>query len=470
MAASIAEGRRAPIGGAALRGTDRGAVVALVVLVVMLFALYQLTRPGWQVFYNHFVWQADAWLHGQVTIPYPVAPSGGLPGNAFFNDVAIGGLPAGRGLIPFPPLPAVVLLPFVTLWGMATDEGLISVVLGALDVAVAFWMLGRLPIRPSVRLAVTIFVGTGTALWYAASLGSTWYFAHVVAVPLTLAAVAVALEAADRPDDQADRAGSERGDARRAAILDSRFVLAGLLLGLAAVARLTVALGFPFLLIVGGRRGWLRRGVSSAMGLAIPILGLFAYNLAFTGSLLNPAYEELYRYEVWAYPQLGYNGDWSFQDVRYVPQNLGIMLLGMPQLMPVCDAGVPREAFSTAGCSWIVPRDTGMSFVLAYPGVLLALAALRPLRDPRVAGALAAAALIAFANLMHFSQGWVQFGYRFSLDFLPFLLVPVALGAERLIDDHGWRSWRGGGVVAGLIAASGAIEAWGIAWARTLGW
>ena len=33
---------------------------------------------------------------------------------------------------------------------------------------------------------------------------------------------------------------------------------------------------------------------------------------------------------------------------------------------------------------------------------------------------------------MHFSQGWVQFGYRFSNDFVPFALILVALGASRL--------------------------------------
>ena len=37
---------------------------------------------------------------------------------------------------------------------------------------------------------------------------------------------------------------------------------------------------------------------------------------------------------------------------------------------------------------------------------------------------------IAVVNLMHFSQGWVQFGYRFSNDFVPFALLLVALGLQ----------------------------------------
>ena len=40
---------------------------------------------------------------------------------------------------------------------------------------------------------------------------------------------------------------------------------------------------------------------------------------------------------------------------------------------------------------------------------------------------------------MHFSQGWVQFGYRFSNDAAPFALVLVALGLRALVD--GGRRW-----------------------------
>ena len=41
-------------------------------------------------------------------------------------------------------------------------------------------------------------------------------------------------------------------------------------------------------------------------------------------------------------------------------------------------------------------------------------------------------AVVAVADLMHFSQGWVQFGYRFSNDFAPFALVLVTLAIASL--------------------------------------
>ena len=469
MHRSIAQGPPPDAGeGPAVTAAPR-ARTALVVglgLVLACLALYQLSRPAYQAIYNHFAWQAAAWLEGEVAIRYPVEESAAGPGNDYFNDVIAvvdaDGEPTGRGMIPFPPLPAVVLLPLVALLGLAVDQTFLAIVIGALDVGLAFWLLGRLPVRPAVRNLLTVFVGAGTGLWYAASLGSTWYFAHVIAVGLTLASVALALDADER------EARREPGAPRP--LLDARQLAAGLLLGLAATSRLTVLFGLPFFLFVGGGGGWLRRGVSAGVGAAIPVLGLVAYTLAATGEPFNPVYEALYRYEVLAYPDLGYNGSWALQDVRYVPQNLALMLGGLPELMPPCGPGVPREPWSAAGCSWLVPDERGTSFVLTSPAWLLVLPALFLLRDRRVAGALVATGLIAVVNLMHFSQGWVQFGYRFGLDFLPFLLVALALGTERFLGPR--QSPRRGrlAVAVALVGLSIAIQAWGVAWARTLGW
>ena len=56
-------------------------------------------------------------------------------------------------------------------------------------------------------------------------------------------------------------------------------------------------------------------------------------------------------------------------------------------------------------------------------------------------GAAAAVAVIAAADLVHFSQGWVQFGYRFSNDFAPFALILVTLGVARLGLRRPWSAW-----------------------------
>jgi uncharacterized membrane protein YhaH (DUF805 family) len=109
-----------------------------------------------------------------------------------------------------------------------------------------------------------------------------------------------------------------------------------------------------------------------------------------------------------------------------------------------------------------------MSILITSPAYLLLLPALRRYgRSRLVTGAALAVVLVVLVNLMHFSQGWVQFGDRFSNDVVPFALPLVALGAERLVDRN--RRWTMPLVVA-LVIVSIAVNAWGVAWGGLLGW
>lgn len=471
-------------------------VFAGIALVVLSFAIYLSSGPVRH--YNHFVWQALAFLDGRSEIDYPVGPEGASPGNAFFQDVVrvLGpdGAPTGLGQIPFPPLPAIVLLPFVALWGLATDVQQLSSIIGALAVGVAWWALGRLRVRPTVRLATTVFFGVGTVFWYSSQLGTTWYFAHVVAVALVLGAVGVALggdptadEDRDGSPDGADDTHTARLDLAGAVLalprrfmdalvhIDRRQFVAGLLFGLAATARLPIVFGAPFFMLVGSGGTWVRRSVSAGLGAIIPVAGLLVYNLVSTGHLFHPGYEALYRLEAVGWSALGYNIDWAIEDIRYLPQNIGLFLFGTPAILPdavpsglgggaaLClDPAVARGLFDLA-CPIALPRDVGMSIVLTSPAFLLLLPALRGYGRSRVVtGAVLAIVAISIVNLMHFSQGWVQFGYRFSNDFVAFALILVALGMER----------RGGvgRLGAVLVGLSVAINFWGVWWANALRW
>ena len=423
---------------------------AVVLLLLVVYGLSNLDREN---LYRHFVWQGVAWLDGHLTIPYPA------PGNDYYNDVMpiLGpdGSETGRGLLPFPPLPALALLPFVAVWGLATDAQLLTALAAALVVGVAFRMLGEIEVRRSTRLATTLFLGFGTVLWYAASVGTTWWTAHVVALPLVLGAVAIGLSR-ERVVGLDPAAGLRR-------FVDPPLVAAGLLLGLAAAARMPVLLGGSYFLFVGG--GSMRRRLASvALGAAIPLLGLVGYTYAASGHVFNPAYEYLYRQEVDAYPELGYVGDWSIEDPRYVPRNLAIMLLQPPNVLPACTPPDAARGLFDPDCPWLVPDAVGMSLLLTSPAWLLVLPAIRRRwGDPVVTGGVVAAGLVALLDLMHFSQGWVQFGYRFSLDWAPFLLPVAALGLDGLSDR-----WRKVGYV--LIGVSALAQLWGVVWRGAMGW
>ena len=61
---------------------------------------------------------------------------------------------------------------------------------------------------------------------------------------------------------------------------------------------------------------------------------------------------------------------------------------------------------------------------------------------------------IAFIDWLFAATGWAQFGYRYGLDFMPFLwlLVVIAIG-RRLRWYH-----------AGLIGLAVLINLWGVLW------
>jgi hypothetical protein len=187
-----------------------------------------------------------------------------------------------------------------------------------------------------------------------------------------------------------------------------------------------------------------------------------------TGEVFHPAYEYLYQVEHRPRPEL-VNPEWGIEDPRYIPQNAGIMLAWPPETPllddPACQAGLRPAGVGLLldrDCAILRPDPLGMSILLTSPAYLLAIPVLlREWRRRIVAGAALAVLSIALVDLMHFSQGWVQFGYRFSNDFAPFATLLVALGIVRL----------GVGVISlGLVGASVLINAWGVYWGVALGW
>ena len=236
--------------------------------------------------------------------------------------------------------------------------------------------------------------------------------------------------------------------------------------------------GAPFLMLVGGGGSVVRRTLSAAVGGVLPVAALLGYTWLTTGSVLHPGYDYQYQLEANGYPTLGYHPDWGVEDARYVPQNLGIMLGSLPLVLPeikpdtlqvypttvLClEPGATRSLFDP-DCPLAMPVDVGTSMLLSAPGLLLALFAIRRRPVARLTlGAGLTVLVVVLFNLAHFSQGWVQWGYRFSLDFIPFLLPLVALGA-------GHADGRPRGVAIALVIVGAAINLWGVVWGQVLGW
>ncbi len=99
-----------------------------------------------------------------------------------------------------------------------------------------------------------------------------------------------------------------------------------------------------------------------------------------------------------------------------------------------------------------------MSILITTPAILYALRA-RYSESINLWSGLAVLAIL-LPTLFWFSTGWVQFGYRYSLDFFPFLLILIISGMGNKI---------GKGAIA-IVALSVAVNLWGTLWSVHLGW
>jgi hypothetical protein len=107
---------------------------------------------------------------------------------------------------------------------------------------------------------------------------------------------------------------------------------------------------------------------------------------------------------------------------------------------------------------FVKPSPWGMSLLLTSPVILRLLF---PARERAGWGSWAALVVsLALPMTLFFSTGWVQFGYRYSLDWWPFALVllAVALPTPPKPVDYA------------LLALSIGMNGLGVYWVRALGW
>ena len=87
------------------------------------------------------------------------------------------------------PMPAVLMLPLVLIFGEHANQTIVGVVCAAVAVAAADVLLGRMALAAATRVADRFFAA-GTVLWWCTAFGAVWMFAHVAGAMFALLALA----------------------------------------------------------------------------------------------------------------------------------------------------------------------------------------------------------------------------------------------------------------------------------------
>jgi hypothetical protein len=406
------------------------ALFAIGLIVYSAVAWDRLWRPSPA---PHFVYQADAWLHGHLAIDPPLGgddwakvetvvldDGSELSGRRLMTRAAFRALD-GRELplarirqslgktayVSFPPFPAVVMLPSAALGGPAGNDVVPTVILAALILPLTLIVLRRLAraglsqrsLRDDLWLVATL--AFGSVVFFSAVQGKVWYTAHIVGLVLALLYAWASIEA-------------------------SHPLVAGLALGAASLTR--TAMAFMVILFVcevwrihGGRDAWradrraMLRALRRPLALFIAPLVVFAvagiaYNVARFAAPTEFGHSYL---DVRQQAQIEQYG---LASLHYLGRNLAVAFTLLPDFL----ARPPYVQISGHGLAlWFT---TPVLLYLLWPRD----------RNPLHRTVWLCVAAVALPSLLYQNSGWVQFGYRFSLDYLALLVMLLAIGGRRL--------------------------------------
>lgn len=377
------------------------------IVVVVSAVLYWLAARDFDAGRGDLFYLADAFLHGRTWLDFQPGP----------NDVIISG---DRFYVPFAPFPAIALMPVVAILGaVGADqvESGINATLAAGGVGLCWVLLGRIGVqRLRDRFALTVLFGFSTQILWVTTRGGVWHTGHLVATILTFGCLI------------------ELWGRRRAWLI-------GLAAGAAFLTRAPLAFAVPFYALlladgwVPGALPW-RRWAWLGLGVVPSVVFFFAYNQVRFGSPLESGYA-LATLPPW----LEVQRDQGLFSLTHLPMNLDYFLVHLPY-------AIPEFPF-------LRPDGLGLSVLITSPGLLFAVRA--DWREPRSWWLLGAAALVLIPTLLYYGGGWLQYGYRYFLDSVPFVIALCGLAAGR--EGRIGRGW------LGLIGFGTVVMALGVYWA-----
>lgn len=374
-------------------------VAAFVAFVVTALVSHLRATP-----YNNFVLLAQALLSGHAWIAWPGAYIDALPYN-------------GHYFVIEGPLPALLLMPMVAVFGLGANQTGLAVVLAAVAIGAA-WELGeRFGLHRANIAWICAFLLAGTDLLWCAMLGDVWFTAHVSAVCFTLLALV-------------ELAGKRRG------------WLVALFAACAFESRFSMIAALPVYMYLlwrqpepdprrpdrGARQPVANIATFAAMLLPVGILWIL-YNEARWGTWTDIGYTAWYHQD-----QVGMPTGSPFR-LEYLPSQLWSFFVQLPTFLP--------------SFPWLRPEFSGVALTWTSPALLLAFFARSPARW--VLALWAAAILVAVPSFLYYVNGFAQFGMRHALDFEPFLVALVMLAVRERLPAWG----------KALIAYSIVVGLWG---------
>lgn len=317
---------------------------------------------------NNYVLVADAWLHGRSWVTFPGDWIDAVPYH-------------GRAYIVEAPWPALLMLPFVAMFGLGANQVVLAAALAAVAAAAVYRAARSFGDARLDALILTVFALLGTDLLYAGMNGDVWLVAHLSAFAFTLLAL------------------GELNGARRLWLV-TLFGLA------AALSRYPLAVALPVYAWLLRDQIVRLRSLIPAAAVGLPIVVLWSvYNWSRWRTPWDPGFT------IWYHvmdPRARQNA--STLSLSYLPRQLHAFFFEPPAV--------------SDGFPWLEPLRFGNALTFTSFGLAVAFAVRA--RDRLVVPLIVLTLLAAGPAFLYYDTGGVQFGVRHALDFEPFLIALIA--------------------------------------------
>ena len=364
----------------------RAAITSGIIYVLVSAFLGNLFQQSPHPYYNYL---SDAFINGQTSLrKLPLS----IHDLSFYN---------GKYYLYWPPFPAIILIPFIAIFGVGLNDVFYTLLVAALNVGLVAQLLRTackvdfLHLSKLQRALLVFFFAFGTVHFTLAPFGKVWMTGQLIGFACTLLAYLAAFTYSGK------KAWFFTGLALSGAMLTrNHLVFTGV---------------FPLLYLLISQKPWKNGKITNYlfMGflpLSISALTYLFYNYVrfdnfFDTGVSHHIMAEFFRsnYEIY--------GPFN---LHYVPTNLYYQYIFYP---------FPIRSESAMG---------GSLFLLSPLFFVVFLALWKPRDKTYVAALMTSIIITNIPILLLMGTGWVQFGPRYTLDFFAPLLLLLALGIEKI--------------------------------------
>lgn len=358
------------------RSTFLSLLAPTTVFLFAVFAGYIIHRASWFNQDKHFALLAHSFLRNDLFLN-PI----NLPSGDYVDFFA-------KQYLFFGPLPSILLMPFVAIWGKFFPQIFLSFVSLAVVYLSVFKLCTKFKFSKPDSMWLANFFVFGTVYYFVSLINISAYVVQAVGTAFLFLSI---LEYFTK----------------------RRFLVIGVLIAAAGSTRITL-FGITIFFVLEIIRIYKKNLLKPLIYLLIPILITMAFLGIYNYKRFNSIFDTGYTRNVSVLNKDYYNYLYGWFGKIHIPANLYSLLFMGPEPVRYGDVELVLEF------PYLKANGFGMAIWLTSP---LFVYLIRAKREPHTISASIGIFVLLFPSLIYMGIGASQYGYRYSLDFLPLLFL-----------------------------------------------